>query len=106
MILRFPEWNTRLAVSLISNNFTNNSDRSLAAADGIVMILFPFPFERDGKSCTGKISILPAEVSATKSAVGFLIEIGVNTFAFSGKEINALPALLRATKSSNLQIKP
>ena len=96
----------RLEFSSINNNRTSNSERALALADGMVTILLPLPLDSSGKSCTGKISIRPAEVSATKSAVGFFSVNGGNTLAFSGKEMSALPALLRATKSANLQIKP
>ena len=106
MIFRLPEWNSRLACSEIKNNFTNNSDRALAFAAGILMILLPFPFDNAGKSRTGKISIRPAEVRDTRSEADSESFSGFKTFAFSGKEIKAFPALLRAIKSSNLQIKP
>lgn len=69
-----------------------------------MIILLPLPFDNTGKSCAGKINILPADVIATTSAVEFINVLGFNTLAFSGKEIKAFPALLRAIKSSNLQI--
>ena len=90
----------------MSNNFTNNSLRSFAFAAGIVTILLPLPFDNAGKSFAEKINILPADVIATTSAVALASVLGSITLAFSGKEIKAFPALLRAIKSSNLQIKP
>ena len=77
-----------------------------ASADGILMILLPFPFDSSGRSLTGNISMRPAAVIASSMSLSFSMISGGMTCALSGRLISALPARLRDTRSLKVQIKP
>ena len=86
---------------------TTYSSRVFAFALGILMILFPLPLPRLGKSRNGNSSIRPSlEIAKHRSVSISLTNTGDNTFAATGKDKYALPALFLLSMSANVPTKP